>query len=185
MMVKAGVRVCMVLAVAAALGCAKTEDAPNSEAAVDAATPAGAPAGTPPAAAPATSRDVCAMISADELKTATRIDGAGTKSKSGSADVCTWYGGGGAAIVQVYPGTASYEQSRSAFEDLYDKKAEDLSGVGERAFYVDAATGSMPTGTLSAVKGNGTISVQIMGGTDAAARKKDVIALANVVLSKL
>jgi hypothetical protein len=182
-MTKAGMRAGLILVVALALGCAKKEEAQDAAATGDAATPAAAPA--PAAPAPAASRDVCALISADELKSATRIEGAGTKSTSGGADVCTWYGGGGAAIVQVYPSAGSYEQSRSAFEDLYDKKAEDVSGVGERAFYIDAATGSMPTGTLSAVKGNGAISVQIMGGTDAAARRKDVIALANVVLSKL
>lgn len=183
MMSKAAMRAGLMMAAVLTFGCGGTDDAQNSDAATESAAPAPAPA-APPAAA-ASSRDVCAMISADELKTATRIEGAGTKSVSGGADVCTWYGGGGAAIVQVYPSARSYEQSRSAFEDLYDKKAEDVSGVGDRAFYIDAETGSMPTGTLSAAKGNGAISVQIMGGTDAAARKKDVIALANVAISKI
>jgi hypothetical protein len=115
------------------------------------------------------------MISADELKTATRIEGNGTKSTSGGAAVCTWFGGDGrAAIVQVYPSASSYEQSRGAFEGLYEKTAEDVSGVGDKAFYIDAETGRMPTGTLSSAKGNNAVSVQIMGGTDAAARKQDV-----------
>jgi hypothetical protein len=184
MMSNAGTRRWLIIAGLLVIGCAGSDDADDAN--VEAT--AEAPAATPPAAvpAPAAARDVCAMISADELKTATRIDGAGKQSTSGGADVCTWFGSeGNAAVVQVYPSAASYEQSRSAFEGLYDTKAENVSGVGEKAFYIDAATGSMPTGTMSAAKGTSAVSVQIMGGTDAAARKRDATALTNLVLSKL
>jgi len=43
----------------------------------------------------------------------------------------------------------------------------------------------MPTTSLSAVKGSAAISVQIMGNSDAAASKKEAVALANLVLGKL
>lgn len=140
------------------------------------------------AVAPATpaARNACAMVSAEELKTATGIDGEGSTSSSGGADVCTWFGSTGkAAIVQLYPYASSYDGSRKAFEDLYKVKAEELSSVGDKAFSIWAPTGSMPTTSLSAVKGSAAISVQIMGNSDAAASKKEAVALANLVLGKL
>jgi hypothetical protein len=106
--------------------CAQADN--EAETVSDSAAPAAAtPA--PATTAPAASRDVCAMISADELKSTTTIESAGQPSTSGGADVCTWYGSNGVnAIVQVFPYASSYEQSREAFEELYEKKAEDIGG---------------------------------------------------------
>ena len=126
------------------------------------------------------------MVTAEELKTATKIEGAGTPSTSGGAAVCTWYGGGGAAILQVYGSASAYESSRTAFEGLYGGKTADLPGVGDKAFFIEGKTGPMSTATLSATKGSNAISVQVMGtGSDAAARKQAATDLAKVVLTKL
>src|SRR5688500_6147421 len=69
----------------------------------DATTTVASNSSAPPAAP--TSRDVCAMLSAEELKTAANLEGAeGKKSTSGGADVCSWFGSDGKAlVVQVYP----------------------------------------------------------------------------------
>lgn len=139
------------------------------------------------ASAPAT-RNVCDMLTVDELKTAAGLDGAtGQSSQSGGADVCTWMGTTGkAVIVQVFPSASSYDQARSSFESLYDTTAADVTGIGEKAYFIDSATGSMPTGTLVVGKGSTPISVQVMGGSgDANTRKGEATAVAHVVLGKL
>ena len=141
---------------------------------------------TPAPAAPA-GRDVCAMLSADELKTAAGVVGEAKSSKSGGADVCTWMGSDGkSVIVQVYPYASSYESARSAFEGLYDTKATSLSGVGDKAFNMNGKTGPFQTATLVTQKGTTPVSVQVMGmsGNDAS-RTKDATAVAQVILSKL
>jgi hypothetical protein len=148
-------------------------------------TTAAAPA--TPAATPA-SRDVCAMLSAEELKSAANLTAAeGKASKSGGADVCSWFGDGGKAlVVQVFPYASSYDDSREAFEGLYNTKASDLSGVGDKAFFMNGKTGPMATTTLVAAKGTTPISVQVMGGSgDDASRKTEASRVATLLLSKL
>ena len=164
--------------------CTKTETTTTTETtAPSSETTTSAP---PPVAAAPASRNVCEIVSAEELKTATGIEGAGAPSKSGGADVCSWFGGGGAAVLQVYGSASAYESSRSAFEGLYGGKTAELSGVGDKAFFIDGKTGQMPTSTMSAAKGSNVISVQVMSmGMDAAARKKAATELAKVVLTKL
>lgn len=169
------------------IACTKTETNTNTS------TPAPEPAQTTTTATTASStassaptpRDVCAMLTAEELKSLAGIDKPGTKSTSGGADVCTWYGAGGGVIAQVYPYKSSYEGSRSAFEGLYGTKAADLPGVGEKAFYIEGKTGPIATATISAMKGSTPISVQVMGSADAATRKKQASDVANALLAKL
>ena len=139
-----------------------------------------------PAAAVA-ERDVCGMLTMDELKTAACLDAAtGQSSKSGGADVCTWTASGRSVIVQVFPGATAYDSARTAFESQYSATAEDVTAVGDKGYYIDGKTGSFPTGTLVAQKGSTPVSVQVMGGTgDAATRKAEATAIAHVVLGKL
>ena len=144
-------------------------------------------ASTPPPAAPA-SRDVCAMLSADELKTAAGIEGAeGKKSTSGGADVCSWFGSDGKAlVVQVYPYASSYNGARDAFEGLYNTKGQDLSGVGDKAFFMNGKTGPIATTTLVAQKGQTPVSVQVMGGSgNDEGRKEEAMNVAQALLGKL
>ena len=177
-------RLIALAAILLSAACTKTETTTNTSTPT-ASSETAAPATPPPAPAPA-SRNVCEIVSADEVKTATGIEGTGAPSKSGGADVCSWFGGAGAAIVQVYGSSSAYESSRSAFEGLYGGKTAELSGVGEKAFFIDGKTGQMPTATMSAASGSNVISVQVMSmGMDAAARKKAATELAKVVLTKL
>src|SRR5687768_12567211 len=91
----------------------------QSETATDTSTP------RPTTSAAPAPRNVCDMLTVDELKTAAGLDGAtGQSSQSGGADVCTWFGSSGkAVIVQVFPSASSYDQSRSSFEGLYNATA--------------------------------------------------------------
>jgi hypothetical protein len=167
--------------IALSVACTKTETTTRTETPTPSTETT---ASSAPAPAPAT-RNVCELLTAEELKTATGIEGTGSPSKSGDADVCSWFGGGGAAILQVYGSASSYESSRSAFEGLYEGKTAELPGVGDKAFFIEGETSRMPTTTISAAKGSNAISVQIMGGTDAAARKTAATELAKVALTKL
>jgi hypothetical protein len=160
----------------ALVGCAKP-----AEKAAEAPAPAAAPVAAP---TPPAGRDVCAMLTADELK-AFGISDAGKPSKSGGADVCTWMTAGGAAIVQVYPYASAYEGARKAFEGLYKTTAEELSGLGDKAFAIEGKTGPMQTTTITAQKGTTPISVQIMGGADRAKLKTQTTDLTRTVLGKL
>lgn len=143
-----------------------------------------------PAQATATApaeRDVCGMLTMDELKTAAGLtEATGQSSKSGGADVCTWTASGRSVIVQVYPYASAYDSARSAFESQYGATAEEVTAVGEKAFYIDGKTGQFATGTLVAQKGSTPVSVQVMGGTgDASTRKGETTAIAHVILGKL
>lgn len=129
----------------------------------------------PPAStADAGPRDVCSMLTVDELNTAAGMrDAIGESSTSGGADVCTWTAGGKSVVVQVFPSSASYDQARAA-------TAEDITGIGDKAFYMS------DTGTLVAMKGSTPISVQIVGaGGDAAMRKGEATAIAHLILGKV
>ena len=154
----------------------------GSESSTGAGTPAPA---TTSSAAP---RDVCGMLTMDELKTAAGLQEAtGQSSKSGGADVCTWMGGGGKAVIlQVFSSASDYDAGRSSFEGLYNTKAEEVAGIGEKAYYLFGKTGPMNTGTLVVGKGGTPISVQVMGASgDAATMKGEATAIAHVVLGKL
>lgn len=138
------------------------------------------------ATAPA-ERDVCGMLTMDELKTAAGLtEASGQSSKSGGADVCTWTASGRSVIVQVHPNASAYDSARSAFESQYGAAAEEVTAVGDKAFYIDGKTGQFATGTLVAQKGPTPVSVQVMGGTgDAVTRKGETTAIAHVILGKL
>ena len=143
--------------------------------------------GTRTSTAPAT-RDVCGMATMDELQTAAGLVSAtGMSSTSGGADVCTWTGENGKIVVaQVFPSASSYDQSRTAFESQYGGTAEDVTGVGEKGFFIAGDTGRVPTGTLVVQKGSTPVSIQVMGGTsDAATRRNEATAIAHVILGKL
>lgn len=142
----------------------------------------------PPRPAAPAQRDICGLVTMDELKTAAGLtEATGQSSKSGGADVCTWTGSNGkVVIVQVFPSASSYDDSRRSFESLYSATAEEVSGVGEKAFFIDGKTGSLATGTLVAQKGSTPVSVQVMGGTgDPATRKGEATAVAYVILGRI
>ena len=131
---------------------------------------------------------VCNMLTMDELKTAAGIEGGvGESSTSGGAEVCTWTGTNGkVAIVQLFGSTSDYDSARSTFQNLYGAQAQDMSGVGEKAYYIDAPTGRMPTGTLVAQSKAKAISVQIMGGSGSPdTRRGEATAVAHLILGKL
>lgn len=132
-------------------------------------------------------RDVCKLVSPAEVKTAAGVDGEGKPTKSGNADVCTYTGKDGkSAIIQVYGVAGAYDESRRQFETLYKGKAEDVPGVGDKAFFIAGTTMGIGTATLSAQKGATPISVQLIGmGVDAAKGKPALVALAKTTLSKL
>lgn len=166
--------------------CAQKEESVSTI--TDSSATTSAPAATPaPTPAAATSRDVCSMLTADELKAAAGIEGTGQKSTSGGADVCTWMGATGkGAVVQIYPYSSSYDNSREAFEGLYETKAQDVSGVGDKAFVMTGKTGPMETATVGAMKGSTPVSVQVMAaGAPSAQLKEEAIALTKLLLGKL
>lgn len=135
-----------------------------------------------------TERNVCDMLTVDDLKTAAGLDTAtGQSSKSGGADVCTWTGTSGkTVIVQVFPFASSYDEARPTLESLYATTAEDVTGIGEKAYFVSGSTGALPTGTLVVAHGSNPISVQVMAGDgDAATRKGEATAVAYLILGTL
>ncbi|HEU4522849.1 MAG TPA: hypothetical protein VFT12_12655 [Thermoanaerobaculia bacterium] len=144
--------------------------------------------GATPTSTATADRDVCSMATMDELQTAAGLVSAtGMSSESGGADVCTWTGENGKIVVaQVFPSASSYDSARQAFESQYGGTAEDVSAVGDKAFFIGGNTGRVPTGTLVAQKGSTPISIQVMGGTsDVAQRRNEAVAVAHVILGKL
>lgn len=142
----------------------------------------------PPRSAAPAARDVCGMMTMDELKTAAGLtEATGQSSQSGGADVCTWTGTNGKIVIaQVFPFASSYDDARKTFEAQYGATAEEVTGVGEKAFFIDGKTGSIATGTLVAQKGSTPVSIQVMGGAgDAATRKGEATAVAHVILGKV
>lgn len=168
------------LALAALLlgACGKGSDAaatPDSARAAQAAAASAAP--VPP-------RNVCGLITAQELQAAASLQGQGQPSRSGSADVCTWMAGDAAAIVQVHGSAVEFDTARTAFQELYGVQAQDVAGIGDRAFYIEGRTSSIPTGTLTLQRGPTPMTVQILGGPDSSRRQR-VEALAKLALGKL
>ena len=108
-------------------------------------------------------QDICAVASADELREATGIEAAsGAASTSGAARVCTWAGADGtSAVVQLFQAPGSFEGARAAFEGLYKTAGESVD-LGGDAFFIAGVTGQIPTATVAARKGAGTVTVQIM-----------------------
>lgn len=143
---------------------------------------AAAAAGAPGAAV--TPRDVCAMITAPELQAAAALQAQGQPSRSGSADVCTWLAGDVAAIVQVHGSAVEFDTARTAFQELYGSTAQDVAGIGDRAFYIEGRTSNIPTGTLTAQRAATPVTVQILGGPDSTRRSR-VEALARLAIAKL
>ena len=168
--------------IALAMGCAK------EEAMTPAPSEPTAAATSAPAAAPAASRDVCAMLSAEELQSVAGIEGStGSPSTSGGADVCSWVGSTGrSVIVQVFPSASSYESARDRVQGFYEATAEEVAGVGDKAFFIPGKTGFMDTATLVTQKGQTPVSVQVMGmDVDMATMKNEASAVAQAVLGKL
>jgi hypothetical protein len=147
---------------------------------------AGGSAGSSAAAAavPAPPRNVCTMITAQELQAATSLSGQGQSSRSGSADVCTWLAGEAAAIVQVHGSAVEYDTARAAFQELYGGTALDVAGIGDRAFYIEGKTSNIATSTLTSQRGATPVTVQILGGADSTRRRR-VEALARLAVGKL
>ena len=168
------------LLVVGLIACDGGGDAASDEAAD---TVAAIPPATVPAPAPASS-DVCAMLTQEEVRTATGIDAPGTPSQSGGASVCTWQGTTGAAIVQIHGSASAYEDSREAFQDLYEGTAEDVSGVGDRAYWIVSERGALRTGTMSAVKGSRAITAQVLAAGETDLRTATE-ALARLALDKI
>ena len=141
---------------------------------------------SPAPAAPAQS-DVCSTLTMDELNTAAGLkEAVGQSSKSGGAEVCTWTAGGKTVVVQVFPSASSYDQTRTALESQSKTTAEEVTAVGDKAFFVSGKTGPTPMGTLVAAKGPKVITVQLTGGSeDPATRKGEATAIAHVVLSRV
>ena len=145
-------------------------------------------ASAPPTTSAPAERDLCGMLTMDQLQTAAGlVKATGASSTSGGADVCTWTGENGKIVIaQVFPSASSYDQSRTAFESQYGGTAQDVTAVGDKAFFIDGTTGRVPTGTLVAQKGSTPLSVQVMGGTsDAATRQGEATAIAHVLLGNL
>lgn len=147
-----------------------------------------ATAAAPPAASAEEQRDLCGMLTIDQLQTAAGlVQATGQSSTSGGADVCTWTGENGKVVIaQIFPSASSYDQARQTFESQYGGTAQEVSAVGDKAFFIDGNTGRMPTGTLVAQKGSTPVSIQVMGGTsDAATRQGEATAVAHVILGNL
>lgn len=160
-------------------------DDPRTEPGQPAADVPAAPASAEGAAAP---RDACELMSPGEVSAAAGIgEATGQSSTSGGAQVCTWTDANGrSAILQVYPTAARYEESRQAFQSLYGGQAEDVSGIGDRAFYIGGRTGPVPTASVSAVEGGTAISAQVMGmNEDAESLRSGALELAQRALQKL
>ena len=162
-------------------GCAGDDTADTAATDVDARAEAPAAAAAP--AGP--TRDACTLVTREEVSAATGVDAEGESSSSGSATVCTWQDAQGrSAILQVYGNPNEYERSRATFEDFYDAAADDVSGVGERAFYIAGKQAVFSVGTLSAAEGGTAITVQVMSPTSEDLREP-ASALARTVLEKL
>jgi hypothetical protein len=133
-------------------------------------------------------RDPCALVSADEINAATGMTSTGgNPSMSGGAAVCTWVDvEARAAVIQVYGSTSRYEESRAAFESMYESPAESVADLGDRGFFIAGRTGPVPTGTTSFVKGSTAASVQVMSmSADAQTLRSQTIALARLLAGKL
>ena len=172
--------ICCVALLLVLTGCAESADEESEASAATATTPAAAPQ----AATPANSRNACEVLTPEELKEAAGIEGSGTPSVSGGADVCSWFSPSGNLVLQLFPSASSYDNARSAFEDLFETKASPLPGVGDKAYYLTGKLSNMDTGTLVAAKGNKSISVQMLAG-DASRHKTQLSDLANLVLGKI
>jgi len=149
-------------------------------------TDSGAPAAARPA--PAAPRDVCGMLTMDELKTAAGlVEATGQSSKSGGADVCTWMGTGGkGVIVQVHSSANDYESGRKTYQEFYKTTAEEVPAIGEKAYYMYSKGAAMGTATLVTQKGSTPVSVQVLSATgDANTSKGEATAVAHVILGKL
>ena len=132
-------------------------------------------------------RDACTVLALEEITAATGISTPGAPSTSGGASVCTWMSDTGkGTVLQVYSSASDYDSSRSAFESLYGGSAEDVSGVGDAAFYIGGETGPIPTATVSARKASSAISVQVMGmGEEPTRLRQQAIDLARVAIGKV
>lgn len=166
--------------------CAEEENAPIT--AAESTTAEEVVEATPtPTPTPAPSRAACEVIAQEKVNALAGVDGQGSPSRSGGADVCTWTSPTAkSVIVQIYPSTAHYERSRTAFEELQKNKSEELADLGDQAFYVGGKVSVMEAATISAQEGNATISVQVMEmNGSASALKAEAIALTREVLAGL
>ena len=170
---------CLALLCAVA-ACAKPEEevATTADTAVETSQPAA------PQTASASSQKACEVLTPAELKETTGIEGTGTPSVSGGADVCSWYSPNGNLVLQLFPYASSYEDAREAFEGLFETKAAAHTGVGDKAYYLSGKMSGMDTGTLVAAKGAKSISVQMIAG-EGAKHKAQLTDVANLVLSKM
>jgi len=160
--------------------------ASNNNASSDAsATPsvtASGPAGPPIDAAARI--NVCAMLTQAELEQTTGLL-APPKASAGRS-TCSW----GThekkiVIVEVFQSSTQFDDSRRSFETLYKAKAQDVAGVGKRAFYLEGVA-SLPAATLVAERPQGgAVLVQISGKDFALSKAKDeVVAVAKIVVVK-
>lgn len=144
----------------------------GEEAADETAVPADDPGAAVVTEAPATAaaagpQDPCVLIQPGDVSAAAGLgESTGQPSTSGGAKVCTWTDADGmTAVVQMFPGPERHPQARQAFEALYGRPADDLEGMDFEGYFIPGRTGSIPTATVGARKGQTAASFQVMSMT--------------------
>lgn len=136
---------------------------------------------TIPTPRPAPPPTACQMVSTEVMKETTGIENEGEPKRIDGADVCTWKGDAGkSVVVKLYPAASQYEQSRQTLEQVSGQKSQELSGVGDKAFFVEDS--AFDAVTVAAQKGNAALTVQVMlPGGSAETLKAEATALAKKV----
>lgn len=166
--------------------CVRKEERDAAKKSENASTPSTAT--TPTSTAPVSIDQVCAFMTREDVAKAlgTPINDA-TPSKSENADLCSYTTASGQIVtIQVFNVDGAYEGSRKTFESVFKTRAEDIPGVGDKAFVLFGTQMVFGTGTAVVQKGPVILATQVMGaGVDANTGRPLALALAKAALAKL
>lgn len=130
--------------------------------------------------------NACVLLTQAELEKTTGLLSPPKRGHSRTNATCTW----GTfekkmVVVEVFPNASHFDESRRSFETLYKGHAEDVPGIGKRAFYLEGVA-SIAAATLVAEKPTGgAVLVQVSGKDFSLTKAKDeVTAIAKIVVAK-
>jgi hypothetical protein len=133
-------------------------------------------------------REVCKLISREEVSTATRARyGRGEASTSERYDGCTFRGALGDVTVTVYRSAAAFEADKKENAQVNDSRAEKLDEFGESAYAIVGAQLGFPTVVVGLREGGTPFTVFVAGpaGERPAQVKARAVAVARAVRPKL
>ncbi len=160
---------------------------PSPETTVDATAEASAPAASASAAASDAGRvNACLLLTQAEVEETTGLLAPPKRGGTATNASCSW----GTfekkiLVLQVFPSSSHFDESRRSFETLYKSKAIDVVDLGKRAFYLEGVA-SIPAATLVVERPQGgAVLVQISGKDFSLPKAKDeTAAIAKAVLAK-